>query len=211
VDENGVSEPPIWQVCQHRRLHRSHDLAGLGANHREAENAVVAPTDKSLHEALCFVRRLCPQHSAHRQLRDAHGDALVLRFAFAQSHVGEWRVREQAVWNLPIARAALPSGQIVPDDSKVVDRYVRELWATGAFLHGPDTGRSRLQALIDANVATTIQLNTGLSSPIPAVFGMRPAATRMSLPSIFCSPEVVRTVTLGCLGGLSGEANSSYV
>jgi hypothetical protein len=44
VDENGVSEPPIWQVRQHRRLHRGHDLAGLGANHREAENAVVAPT-----------------------------------------------------------------------------------------------------------------------------------------------------------------------
>jgi class 3 adenylate cyclase len=34
------------------------------------------------------------------------GDALVLRFAFAQSHVGEWRIREQAVWNQPIARAA---------------------------------------------------------------------------------------------------------
>jgi hypothetical protein len=33
-------------------------------------------------------------------------------------------------------------------------------------------------------------------SPIPAVFGTRPAAARMSLPSIFCSPEGVRTVRL---------------
>ena len=98
VRENGVAEPPIWQVCQHRRLHRGHDLAGLGANHREAENEVVAPADKSLHETLCFVRRLCSQHRAHRQLRDPRGDALALRFAFAQSHVGQWRVCEQAVW-----------------------------------------------------------------------------------------------------------------
>ena len=127
MDENGVSESPIWQVCQHRRLHRGHDLTGLGANHREAKNAVITPTDKSLHEALSFVGRLRPQHSAHRQPRNTRGDALALRFAFAQSHVGELRVREQAVWNLPIARAALPSSQIVPDDSKVVDRYMRKL------------------------------------------------------------------------------------
>jgi len=40
--------------------------------------------------------------------------------------VGERRVREQAVWNQPIARGALSSGQIVPDDSKVVDGRVRE-------------------------------------------------------------------------------------
>ena len=113
-----------------RRLHRGHDLAGRGANHREADNEVVAHTDKNLHETLCFVRRLCSQHRAHRQLRHPRGDALALR---AQSHVGEWRVREQAVWNQPIARAALASGQVVPDDSKVVDGYVRELWTTGAF------------------------------------------------------------------------------
>jgi hypothetical protein len=60
VNENGVSEPPIRQVCEHCRLHRGQDPASLGANHREAGNAVVAPTDKNLHEALCFVRRLCP-------------------------------------------------------------------------------------------------------------------------------------------------------
>jgi hypothetical protein len=161
VDENGVSEPPIWQVCQDRRLHRDHDLAGLGTNHREAENAVVTLSDKSLHKALRFARRLCAQHRAHRQPRDAHGDALASRIAFAQSHVGKWRVCEQAVWNQPIARAALPSIQIVPDDSKVVDGYVRELGATGRFPQGPDTGRSRLQPLIDPNVATTIQLNAG--------------------------------------------------
>ena len=64
VDENGVSELGIWQVGQHRRLHRSQNLAGVGANHREAENPFVASIDKNLHEALCFVRCLCPQYSA---------------------------------------------------------------------------------------------------------------------------------------------------
>src|SRR5438552_7063583 len=32
---------------------------------------------KDLHEALCFVRCLRPQHSAHRQPRDTHGDTLL--------------------------------------------------------------------------------------------------------------------------------------
>jgi hypothetical protein len=33
VDENSVSERGIWQIGEHRRLHRSQNLAGLGANH----------------------------------------------------------------------------------------------------------------------------------------------------------------------------------
>ena len=125
---------------------------------------------------MCFARRLCPQHRAHRQPCDAHGDTLALCIAFAQSHVGKWRVREQTVQNQPIARAVLPSGQIVPDDSKVVDRYVRKLRASGGFPQGPDTGRIRLQPLIDANVATIIQLNTGLLKPDPG--GVRNAPRR---------------------------------
>ena len=186
----------MCQVGQHRRLHRSQNLAGLGANHREAKNAVVAPTNQNLHEALCFVRCFRSQHSPHRQSRDARGDTLLLRFAFTESHVGERRVREQAVWNQPIARGALSSGQIVPDDSKVVDGRVREVRATGAFTHSPDTRRSRLQSLIDANVSAIIQLDADLLEPDPGVFGMRPVATKISLPSIFCLPEVVRTITL---------------
>jgi hypothetical protein len=88
VREEGVAEPRVWQVCQHRRLRHGDDLAGLGAKHREAENAVVTPPNERLHEALLFVGRLRPQHRAHRQPRDAHGDALALRFALGQSHAG---------------------------------------------------------------------------------------------------------------------------
>jgi hypothetical protein len=52
VREDGVAEPRVWQVCQQRRLRHGDDLAGLGAKHREAENAVVTPPNERLHEAL---------------------------------------------------------------------------------------------------------------------------------------------------------------
>ena len=69
-----------------------------------------------------------------------------------------------------------PPAKIVPDDPKVVDGYVRELWAAGTFADGPDLGRARLQPLIDANVATTVQLNAGLLKPDPG--GVRNAPRR---------------------------------
>jgi hypothetical protein len=90
VRKNGVAEHRKWQGCQHRRLHRGHDFAGLGANHRKAKNAVVTPTDENLHEALCFVRRGGSPHGAHRQPRDARDDTLALSFALAQSDASEW-------------------------------------------------------------------------------------------------------------------------
>src|ERR1700741_252621 len=62
---DGIAKSRIWETRQHCSLHHSHDLSGLGADHREAEKAVVTP-NKGLHEPLCFVSRLRPQHSAHR-------------------------------------------------------------------------------------------------------------------------------------------------
>ena len=44
---------------------------------------------------------------------------------------------------------------------------MREVRATGAFTHSPDTRRSRLQSLIDANVSTIIQLDADLLEPDP--------------------------------------------
>ena len=51
VRENGVAQAGVRQACQDGRLHRGHDLTGLGAYHHEAEDAVVARTDKRLHKA----------------------------------------------------------------------------------------------------------------------------------------------------------------
>src|SRR5262245_31386760 len=72
----GVSDTA---TCQYRGLHRRHDLARLGADHREAENEVIISTDKSLHKALCFVRCLCAQDRGHRKFRHPHRDAVALR------------------------------------------------------------------------------------------------------------------------------------
>src|SRR6185369_13785962 len=89
------------------------------------------------------------------------------RIAFAQSDPGEGRVGVHAIGNQAIARAAWRAGQIVPDDPEVVDGCVRELGAPGAFPYGPDVGRTRLQPLVDANIATTVQLDAGLLEPDP--------------------------------------------
>lgn len=45
VRENSIAQHRIRQPGQHHRLHRGHDLAGFGADHREAENAIVTSTD----------------------------------------------------------------------------------------------------------------------------------------------------------------------
>ena len=65
---------------------------------------------------------------------------------------------------------------IVPDDPKVVVGYVRKLRAAGTFPDGPDIGRGRLQPLIDANVATIVQLDAGLLKSDPG--GVRNAPRR---------------------------------
>ena len=117
----GVAEHRVRQVCQHRRLHRGHHLARFGTNHRETADAVVT-ADKNLHETECFIGRLRPQHGAHRQPGDARSDTLPLRFALAQPDMGKGRVGEHAIGDQPIARGAVPPGQVVPDDARVVDR-----------------------------------------------------------------------------------------
>src|SRR6266513_1396870 len=53
---------------------------------------------------------------------------------------------------------------------------MRELWAAGAFPDGPDLGRTRLQPLINANVAATVQLNARRFKTDPG--GVRNAPSR---------------------------------
>ena len=72
-----------------RRLHRGHDLAGLGADHREAENAVTRASTSTFMKPCVFVDRSRPQHGAHRQLGHPHRDALALGFAFVQANPSE--------------------------------------------------------------------------------------------------------------------------
>ena len=106
----------------------------------------------------------------------ARSTALVGSVGLAQSHPGERRVREHAVGHQATAGAALAAGEIVPDDPKIVVGDVRELRAAGAFPHGPDVGRARLQPPVDADVAARIQFDAGVGEADPG--GVRRAARR---------------------------------
>jgi hypothetical protein len=76
--------------------------------------------------------------------------------------MGKRGVSEHAIWNQPIARAAISSCQVVTYDTKIVFGYVRELWAAGAFPESPHVWRSRLQPVIHRDVAATVQFDAGL-------------------------------------------------
>src|SRR6516165_11561813 len=157
-----IGEVRIRKAGQHRRLHRSHNFTGCGTNHREAKDAVVAVTNKSFHKALPLIGGLRPKYRIHRQPCNAGEDALALRFALAQSYAGEGRISEHAIWYQPIAGAAISTCEVVTYDSKIVFRYVRELWTASAFPDGPHIWRACLQFAVDANVAAPVQFNAGL-------------------------------------------------
>ena len=163
--------PVVGHARQHRRLHHGHDLPGLRAEHREAQDAVALRVDERLHEAARLGDRPRPQHGAHRQLRDAHLDAAAPGLAFVQADPRERRVREQAEGDEPVARGAIAPGQIVPDDAKVVEGDVGELRAAGALADRPDIGRARLQPVVDRDVAPRVQLDAGHLQPDPGGVG----------------------------------------
>src|SRR5262245_47796513 len=94
--------------------------------------------------------------------------------ALAQSNVGQWRIREQAVRDQPVAGAAVAAGKIVFDDSEVVDRGVREVWGPGAFANSPDVWRGRLEPVVDTHVAPSVELDPGLLEADPGRVGCAP-------------------------------------
>src|SRR5262245_9456389 len=94
--------------------------------------------------------------------------------ALAQSNVGQWRIREQAVRDQPIARAAVAAGKIVFDDPEVVDRGVCEVWGPGAFADSPDVRRGRLEPVVDTPVAPSVELDPGLLEADPGRVGCAP-------------------------------------
>src|SRR5262245_58689178 len=94
--------------------------------------------------------------------------------AFAQSNVGQWRIREHAVGDQPVASAAVAAGKIVFDDPEVVDRGVGEVWRPGAFADGPDVRRGRLEPVVDTYVAPSVELDAGVLEADPGRVGSAP-------------------------------------
>jgi hypothetical protein len=64
--EDRVAQPRIGQVGEHGGLHDGHDFAGLGADHRKAEDAVVACPDEPLPPPKVYVP---PRATAARRRR----------------------------------------------------------------------------------------------------------------------------------------------
>ncbi len=125
----------------------------------------MAVADQHLHEARPLIGRLRAEHGVHRQLREADHHALAFGVAFAQPDPGERGIGEHGIRNQPIARGAISACEIVTNDPKIVFGYVRELRAASAFAHRPHVRCARLQAVVDANEAASIQFDAGLLKP----------------------------------------------
>ena len=112
------------------------------------------------------------------------------------------------MWHEPIVRAASTSRQIVADDAKVVLGDVGELRAAGAFAHRPNVRCTRLQPLVDTNVATIVEADAGNFETDPAGIGdaaggdQDVAALDVRFPGGSC-----RTVDADLLAGASLHTN----
>lgn len=166
VRDDGVAQSRIRKAREHGRLYGGHYLACFGADHRESEDAVIR-ADDHLHEALLLAGRVCTQHGAHRQSRDACADRLPACLRFAQAHMGERRVGEHAIGDEAVARRAVRAREIGPDDLTVVGRGVGELRAAGAFPERPYPRCGRLEPLVDAYIAALVRLDAGNIEPDP--------------------------------------------
>src|SRR5881409_919949 len=118
--------------------------------------------DERLHEAAALSDRPRPQHRTHWQLRNAHRDAAAVRLRFAQADSREWRVGEHAERDEPVAGGAICSGQVIANDTEIIEGHMRELWAPGAVAERPHLGCARLQAIVDGDVAVRVQFDAGL-------------------------------------------------
>src|ERR1700746_1196006 len=65
----------------------------------------------------------------HRNFEQAVGSALCFRFLLTESAAGEFRICEQAEWNLSARGHAFAAGDAVIDHAKVVSAHVSELRA----------------------------------------------------------------------------------
>jgi len=159
--ENGVAQNGEGKFGEHRRLHNRHDFTGLGADHREAENAIVAGVDQRFHKSVQFIDRTRSQDGGNGQSGDANGDAALCRFLFGEADMCDLRIGEQAGRNNSVSRGPFSTSEIVADDSEIVEGNVRKLRAPGAFADRPDIWSGCFQAIIHLQVTELIQLDAG--------------------------------------------------
>ena len=115
------------------------------------------------------------------------------RFVFVESDSRNFRIREKTERYQAIARVSRATVKVSLDNAEVVLRDVRELRAARALAQSPDAGRRRFEAFVHLNVSTRVQGHAGFVEANVPRLGIRPTATRISLPSTSDVPvEVAR-------------------
>src|ERR1700722_7192555 len=85
---------------------------------------------------------------------------MALRVALGEAEARKRRIREHNMRNEPITGSTIPASHVVPHDSKIIDRDVRELRAASGFADRTDTGGGCPQPLVDLNEAARIECNS---------------------------------------------------
>ena len=80
------------------------------------------------------------------------GDSSFLGFCFTKTDPSEFGIREQTVRNLAPRGYTMTAGQIVSNNSKIIESDMRELRTACAPTIGPNIGSRRLQPFIDLDV-----------------------------------------------------------
>src|SRR5262249_48175320 len=92
---------------------------------------------------------------------EAIGNAACLGFGLAKADSSQFGVGKHAKGNLPSRADAMTACKIIPNDSKIIEGDVSEVWTARAVAHGPDALCCRLEPLIDFDVTTIRDYDSG--------------------------------------------------
>ena len=107
---------------------------------------------------------------------------LGLRLLLGHSNACEFGVREDAERHLPAGGHMISAEQIVADNAEVVVANVRKLRASGHFPKAQTPGAVVSSRSFTLMYPLSVSSTPVSSSPIPFMFGMRPAATKDACP-----------------------------
>src|SRR5262245_25988810 len=93
-----------------------------------------------------------------------------------KSNMRQFRICEQAVWNLPACGHAINTVEVVMHHTEVVDADVCELRAARNLADRPNAERGGLKSLVDINISAFGQFDSGQFQS--ESFGIRSAAQR---------------------------------
>ena len=146
-------------------------------------NAVAVHVDERLHEPTSLRKGPGAPCGVHRHGCEPVSDAFCAGLRLVQANARQFRIDENAVGNQPVLGAATASVQVLANDVKIVLGYVSEVWAARALSQRPYVWRCGFQTIVYPDVPLFRNLDSRLLKTDAFVLGVRPSATRMSVPS----------------------------